>query len=78
MEGCAIEFIDFGYTGNSDHSNWEVNIMEFEYLIHAISKCIPLTKSPKKLNIEDSGVDLNTAKAFLSKYNLDSIKIEGI
>ena len=52
--------------------------MEFEYLIHAISKCIPLTKSLKKLNIEDSGVDVNTAKAFLSKYNLDGIKIEGI
>ena len=32
MEGCAIEFIDFGYTGNSEHCNWGVNQASFNKL----------------------------------------------
>ena len=51
MGECKIEQIRLAYSGGSSYSNWSQNPARFENMVAAISRCEPLSKSLKTLNI---------------------------
>ena len=78
MENCKIEHISLEHLGSHGIGNWATNPVRFENLISSISKCAPLAKSLKTLNIRCCDVSRDKAQGILDKYNLNEVSLDGI
>ena len=76
MENWKIENIDLRNLGAA--SNWASYPARFENLIASISKCAPLVKSLKTLNIGYCDITKEKAQGVLNKYKLNGIKLDGV
>ena len=73
-----IELLGFHNSGSDSYSDWNKNPMRFENMISAISKCVPLSKSLKNINISNWSLTKGKAEEVMKKYNLSEIKIIGV
>ena len=78
MANCKIEIIDLYCSGVASYRNWDEIPTRFENFIASISKCAPLVKSLKKLDIGGCDFTKEKAQGVLNKYKLDRIDLEGV
>ena len=78
MENCKIEYICLYCSGGAAYSNWAANPIRFENLISSISKCAPLVKSLKTLEIGGCDITKDNAQEILNKYKLNGITLTGV
>ena len=75
MENCKIENIYLNHSGGASYSNWAANPIRFENFIASISKCAPLVKSLKTLNIGGCDITKKNAQGVLNKYKLNGVSL---
>ena len=78
MNDCKINYISLRYSGGATYSNWAANPIRFENFVASISKCAPLVKSLKTLNIGDCDIVKDKAQVVLTKYKLNGITLQGV
>ena len=78
MEGSKLEYLGFACSGWSAYSNWKAHPMRFDNLVASIAKSQGLKDSLKTLRILDCEITKKQAQDVLNKYNLKSVRLEGV
>ena len=78
MEGSKLRYLGFACSGGDDYSNWNEHPMRFENLVASIAKSQGLNDSLKTLFICDCEIVKKQAQNILNKYNLKSVRLEGV
>ncbi|CAI2372150.1 unnamed protein product [Moneuplotes crassus] len=75
LKNCQIQEIYLLESGNSDRSDWENNLEEFENLVQGLASSPDLRLSLEQVNVYNCGVTQNKAEHIFEENQLGGVNI---